>query len=366
MWTMEQLKAGIFNKLFRSFRWRSSSWFLGLSHGMMLEAGHLIFYELFVKLLQLQLELQHLPIKTCFVTIMYRFNALRTPSNSEHKPAEYGFLSNKPFNFDSKPNQNPGATGLSSIKSHHSNYNGYGGGKTSSSPSSSILYCRLVARRNMHNTDQLEPGGCENQSLQELEKYSINKAEESTQKINRCLKVAEEIREDASKTLVNLHQQGEQIRRTHSTAASIEDDLSRGEKILGSLGGLFSKPWKPKKTREIKGPLLDRDDSLVRRANHMEQRQKLGLNPRRSFSNPRKVHAKSSFGLERVELEKAKQEDALSDLGNLLGQLKAMAVDMGSEIERQNRALVHMQDDVDELNYRVKGANRRARCLLGR
>lgn len=33
-------------------------------------------------------------------------------------------------------------------------------------------------------------------------------------------------------------------------------------------------------------------------------------------------------------MEKAKQDDALSDLSNLLGELKEMAIDMGSEIER--------------------------------
>lgn len=33
-------------------------------------------------------------------------------------------------------------------------------------------------------------------------------------------------------------------------------------------------------------------------------------------------------------MEKAKQDDALSDLSNLLGELKEMAIDMGSEIDR--------------------------------
>lgn len=34
------------------------------------------------------------------------------------------------------------------------------------------------------------------------------------------------------------------------------------------------------------------------------------------------------------QVEKAKQDDALSDLSDILGELKDMAVDMGSEIER--------------------------------
>lgn len=33
-------------------------------------------------------------------------------------------------------------------------------------------------------------------------------------------------------------------------------------------------------------------------------------------------------------MEKVKQDDALSDLSNILGELKEMAVDMGSELDK--------------------------------
>lgn len=35
-----------------------------------------------------------------------------------------------------------------------------------------------------------------------------------------------------------------------------------------------------------------------------------------------------------LQVEKAKQDDGLADLSDLLGELKNMAVDMGTEIER--------------------------------
>lgn len=41
------------------------------------------------------------------------------------------------------------------------------------------------------------------------------------------------------------------------------------------------------------------------------------------------------------QYEKTKQDDALSDLSNILGELKEMAVDMGSEIERLEISLVY-------------------------
>lgn len=78
----------------------------------------------------------------------------------------------------------------------------------------------LALERNKNKNKFQEPGGYENEFVDKQE-------EVTTEKINGCLKVAEEIREDATRTLVNLHQQGEQITRTHLTAASIDYDLSK-------------------------------------------------------------------------------------------------------------------------------------------
>ncbi|KAL5207249.1 hypothetical protein ABZP36_031684 [Zizania latifolia] len=210
-----------------------------------------------------------------------------------------------------------------------------------------------------------DSGGLENQSVQELENYAAYKAEETTDALGGCLRIAENIREDAANTLVTLNKQGQQISRTHEKAVDIDQDLTKSESLLGSLGGFFSKPWKPKKTRQIKGPaLVSRDDSFKKKASRIEQRDKLGLSPR-GKSNSRS-YAEPTTAMEKVEVEKQKQDDALDDLSGVLGQLKGMAVDMGSELDRQNKALDDLQDDVDELNSRVKGANQRARKLVSK
>jgi synaptosomal-associated protein 25 len=227
-------------------------------------------------------------------------------------------------------------------------------------------YSVSSAGRNKYKNDFRDTGGFDNQSVQELEGYAVYKAEETTKTVHSCLKIAEEIREDATKTLVTLHHQGEQITRTHMVAADIDHDLSRGEKLLGSLGGIFSKTWKPKKTHQIRGPDMSRDDPAQRKGNHLEQREKLGLNNNvpKGRSNSRTPPPEPTNALQKVEVEKTKQDDSLSDLSNLLGELKDMALEMGSEIERHTNALNPVQEDVDELNIRVKDANRRARHLL--
>ncbi|OEL36038.1 SNAP25 homologous protein SNAP33 [Dichanthelium oligosanthes] len=197
------------------------------------------------------------------------------------------------------------------------------------------LFSSSRAPRNSHyRNDFRDAGGLESQSVQELEGYAAYKAEETTRRAQGCVRIAEEMRDTASKTLVTVHQQGQQIHRTHMMAVDIDQDLSRSEKLLGDLGGLFSKKWKPKKNGTIRGPMLTRDDSFIRKGSHLEQRQKLGLADHPPRSNARKFHSESTSALEKVEMEKAKQDDALSDLSNILTELKGMAVDMGSEIER--------------------------------
>uniref|UniRef100_A0A8R7PCP5 t-SNARE coiled-coil homology domain-containing protein n=1 Tax=Triticum urartu TaxID=4572 RepID=A0A8R7PCP5_TRIUA len=180
-----------------------------------------------------------------------------------------------------------------------------------------------------------DSGGFDNQSVQELEGYVAHKAEEVTQKVSVCLRLAENIKEDATNTMIALHKQGQQMNRTHETAANIDQDLSRSETLLGSLGGFFSKTWKPKKTRQIRGPaVISRDDSFKRRANHLEQREKLGLSSSPREKSSSQTYSDPTNAMEKVQVEKDKQDNALSDLSDVLGQLKGMALDMGSEIDR--------------------------------
>ncbi|RLN07738.1 SNAP25 homologous protein SNAP33 [Panicum miliaceum] len=210
-----------------------------------------------------------------------------------------------------------------------------------------------------------DAGGLENQSVEELEHYAAYKAEETTDALAGCLRIAEDIKQDATDTIITLHKQGEQISRTHEKAVEIDQDLTKSETLLGSLGGFFSKPWKPKKTRKIKGPAkVSRDDSFKKKASRMEQRDKLGLSPR--VKNANRQYGEATSAMDKVQIEKQKQDDALDDLSGVLGQLKGMAVDVGTELDRQNEALDHLQDDVDELNSRVKGANQRARKLAAK
>ncbi|XP_010483785.1 PREDICTED: SNAP25 homologous protein SNAP33 [Camelina sativa] len=301
------------------------------------------------------------------------FGLRKSPAKlPKHNSVDLGYhKTSKPNPFDSddesdnKHTLNPSKRTTSEPSSLADMTNPFDGGEVQrggSSKQSLVSNSRYQYKNNFRDS-----GGIDNQSVQELEGYAVYKAEETTKSVQGCLKVAEDIRSDATRTLVMLHDQGEQITRTHHKAVEIDHDLSRGEKLLGSLGGMFSKTWKPKKTRPINGPIITRDHSPTRRVNHLEKREKLGLNPApKGQSRTREPLPESADAYQRVEMEKAKQDDGLSDLSDILGELKNMAVDMGSEIEKQNKGLDHLHDDVDELNFRVQQSNQRGRRLLGK
>lgn len=67
--------------------------------------------------------------------------------------------------------------------------------------------------------------------------------------------------------------------------------------------------------------------------NRYADREKLGLAPIPKGQS-RTPPPEPTNALQKVEVEKTKQDDALSDLSNILGDLKGMAMDMGGELDR--------------------------------
>ncbi|CAH8388951.1 unnamed protein product [Eruca vesicaria subsp. sativa] len=127
---------------------------------------------------------------------------------------------------------------------------------------------------------------------------------------------------------------------------------------------MFCKPWKPKKSKESTGPMITPDKPSKKSGNNKEEREKLGLGAKRGSSSQPLDQPTSA--LQQSSMFDLQQDDGLSDLSDIVGVLKGMAVEMGSELDKQNNALDHLDDDIDELHSRVQGANQRARHLLSR
>ena len=81
-----------------------------------------------------------------------------------------------------------------------------------------------------HDSDFRGHDALQYKSIEDLEGYSIQKSKETTNSVQNCLRVAEEIRSDATQTLLSLHEQGEKIKGTHEVAVDIDQNLSKVRK----------------------------------------------------------------------------------------------------------------------------------------
>jgi len=57
-------------------------------------------------------------------------------------------------------------------------------------------------------------------------------------------------------------------------------------------------------------------------------------------------------------------DDNLGEVAGIVGNLKAMAIDMGSEIDTQNKQIDRMTDKTNANEIRIDHANQRAEQIL--
>ncbi|MCO5573548.1 hypothetical protein L7F22_027319 [Adiantum nelumboides] len=216
-----------------------------------------------------------------------------------------------------------------------------------------------------------DSAGCEVGNIMKLDnlaQFAVRESAGTTDGIKNCVQIAENINSMVANTLNILHQQGEQTREAHECTLEIDHNLSAGEKILGSFGRFFStKTWKPVKMRVIKGPQKPSPRGSV-----LDKKCNSGLlDFAHTFVKSQPVRLHSGLPTEvklpwqaKVKIEEREQIDGLTDLSNIVSELKKMSLNMGDELSRQTEALDPFQDEVVELSQRLKRANLRGRLLL--
>jgi synaptosomal-associated protein 25 len=78
-------------------------------------------------------------------------------------------------------------------------------GKRASSESMLNVLDNAFNDKDRYKNDFRDSGGLENQSVQELEKYAAYKAEETTNSVNNCLRIAEDIKQPRDQHSTNFH-----------------------------------------------------------------------------------------------------------------------------------------------------------------
>jgi len=194
--------------------------------------------------------------------------------------------------------------------------------------------------------------------LQELQYKAGAVTDESLESTRRMMALCEESEEAGGKTLVALDRQGEQLDRIEEGMDQINADMKEAEKNLTGMEkccGICVLPCNKKSSfKEDEGTWKGNDDGKV--VNNQPQRvmdDRNGLGP-----------ASGYIGRITNDAREDEMEDNMSQVNTMVGNLRNMAIDMGSELENQNRQVDRINRKGESNQSRIASANQRAHELL--
>eukprot|EP00088_Acartia_fossae_P062191 TRINITY_DN74954_c0_g1_i1.p1 TRINITY_DN74954_c0_g1~~TRINITY_DN74954_c0_g1_i1.p1 ORF type:complete len:171 (+),score=57.03 TRINITY_DN74954_c0_g1_i1:40-513(+) len=155
-----------------------------------------------------------------------------------------------------------------------------------------------------------------------------------------------------------LENQGEALNRIEKGLDNINADMKEAEKHITGMEkwcGLCLMPWNRRKK------IKDVDESK------WEAYSKDGVVKRQPPAGDSGAGASSTGPyIQRItnDAREDEMEDNMQQVGNVLGNLKNMAADMGQEIDRQNNQLDKIGAKATNADIKVKDANKRTDKLL--
>ena len=206
------------------------------------------------------------------------------------------------------------------------------------------------------NNDQDEPRG----ELAELQFKANAKTDESLEATRRMLAMCDESKEAGIRTLVGLDEQGEQLDKIEEDMDKINVDMREAEKNLTGMEkccGICIFPCgKNKEFKEDANTWKSSDDGKV-----------VNGQPTRVVDNRNGAGGPSSTRIiARITNDdrEDEMEENMTQVGSMIGNLKNMAIDMGSEITNQNSQLERINQKATSNETRITNANQRATKLL--
>ncbi|XP_071078889.1 synaptosomal-associated protein 25-like isoform X3 [Haliotis cracherodii] len=183
---------------------------------------------------------------------------------------------------------------------------------------------------------------------------------ESLESTRRMLQMCEESKEAGIMTLVMLDEQGEQLDRIEEGMDQINQDMRDAEKNLEGLEkccGLCVLPWKKAKNFE--------------KGSEYNKTWKASEDGPTNTNGPRLIVDSGGSGptggyITKItnDAREDEMEQNVSEVSGMIGNLRNMAIDMGSEIDSQNRQVDRINQKAGSLNVRVDNANDRATKIL--
>nr|XP_020762420.1 synaptosomal-associated protein 23 isoform X1 [Odocoileus virginianus texanus] len=219
----------------------------------------------------------------------------------------------------------------------------------------------------------------DNLSAEEMQLRANQVTDESLESTRRILGLAIESQDAGIKTIAILDEQGEQLKRIEEGMDQINKDMREAEKTLTELNkccglcvcpcsrfsdvGCFSE-IRTKNFESSKAYKTTWGDGGASSSSNIVSKQP----GRVTNGQPQQatVGAASGGYIKRItnDAREDEMEENLTQVGDILGNLKNMALDMGNEIEAQNRQIERITEKADTNKDRIDNANARAKKLI--
>ncbi|XP_034625070.1 synaptosomal-associated protein 23 [Trachemys scripta elegans] len=203
-------------------------------------------------------------------------------------------------------------------------------------------------------------------SPEEIQLRAHQVTDESLESTRRILGLAVESQDAGIKTITMLDEQGEQLTRIEEGMDQINKDMKEAEKTLTELNkccGLCVCPCNRTKNFESgKAYKSTWGDGVENSTDHVVASQ-----PRRVINNQPQTTGGASGGyITRItnDAREDEMDENLAQVGSILGNLKNLALDMGNEIDSQNKKIDRINEKADTNKDRIEQANVRAKKLI--
>nr|XP_056701842.1 synaptosomal-associated protein 25-like [Euleptes europaea] len=191
------------------------------------------------------------------------------------------------------------------------------------------------------------------ESEQEALQSRINQVtNESLDSTRRMVHLVEETKDAGIRTLVMLDEQGEQLDRIEEGLDQIHQNMKQAEKNLSDMAkccGLFVCPCA--KLKNIKALEAHKTVSGNSQDNVVSRQPCMVADGNQMVMSGPFIH--------RITKDDAEEEmeQNMNYVDSLLGNLRNMAIDIGNEIEIQNKQMDNIGEKVDTNDTRIRGAN---------
>ncbi|CAL4110242.1 unnamed protein product, partial [Meganyctiphanes norvegica] len=204
---------------------------------------------------------------------------------------------------------------------------------------------------------EMEGEGVPRTELQDLQFKADTKTDETLESTRRMLSLCEESQDVGIRTLNDLDDQGKQLDRIEEGMDQINQDMKEAEKNLSGMEkccGICKLPCnKSSEFKEDESTWKGKEDGVV------------NSQPQRVMDDRNGMGVSGGYiGRISNDAREDEMEENMGQVNTMIGNLRNMAIDMGSEIENQNRQVGRINLKAESNEMRIKVANDRAGSLL--